>query len=57
LAVNVEFVEGWNQDVSEVRRIADLPRAARSYIRRIESALGVPIRGVSVGPERSQLAV
>jgi adenylosuccinate synthase len=54
--VEVEYVEGWNDDLSAVRCIADLPAAARSYVRRLESILGVPVECVSVGPERSQLA-
>ncbi len=57
LQAQVEYLEGWTEDLQDVRRIADLPAAARSYVRRIESILGVPIQCVSVGPERSQLAV
>ena len=56
LEVEVEYVEGWREDISAVRRIADLPAAALAYVRRLESALGVPIECVSVGPERSELA-
>ena len=57
LEVDVEYVDGWREDISGVRRIADLPAAARSYVRRLESMLGVPVECVSVGPERSELAV
>ncbi len=57
LQVNVEYVGGWEDDLSQIRRIADLPQAARAYVRRIERSLGVPVECVSVGPERSQLAV
>jgi adenylosuccinate synthase len=56
-SVDVEYADGWSEDLSNVRRIADLPSAALSYVRRIETILGVPIECVSVGPERSQLAV
>jgi len=56
LEVEVEYVEGWSEDLRTVRRIADLPRTALAYVRRIESILGVPIERVSVGPERSELA-
>lgn len=55
--VEVEFVEGWTQDLTQVRRIASLPSAARTYVRRIERELGVPVESVSLGPERSALAV
>ena len=57
LQLDVEYVEGWRDDLSAVRRIEDLPPAALSYVRRIEAILGVPVECVSVGPERSELAV
>jgi adenylosuccinate synthase len=57
LQTQVEYVEGWSDDISGVRRITDLPQAARAYVQRLEAILGVPIECVSVGPERSELAV
>lgn len=57
LETEIEYVDGWADDLSGVRRINDLPNAALAYVHRIESILGVPIEAVSVGPERSQLAV
>lgn len=55
--VDVDYMPGWNDDLQAVRRIADLPGAALAYVRRLEDELGVPVECVSVGPERSQLAV
>ncbi len=46
---------GWEEDVTDVRRWEDLPAEARNYIRRLEEFCGVPVRRVSVGPERSQV--
>jgi len=43
---------GWEEDITEVRAMKDLPRAARSYIERIEELAGVPVSMVSVGPDR-----
>lgn len=57
LEVDVEYVPGWREDVRGVRRIADLPPNARSYVERVSAILGVPIEAVSVGPEREELAV
>lgn len=57
LETEIEYVPGWCEDISQVRRIADLPENARAYVRRLESILGVPVECVSVGPERSELAV
>ncbi len=56
LTVDVEYAEGWAEDLSDIRRIADLPAAARAYLERIQAVLAVPIECVSLGPERSQLA-
>jgi len=54
--VEVEEHDGWSEPIGDVRRIADLPAAARAYVARIEALLGVPATLVSVGPERAQLA-
>ena len=48
-------LSGWGDDITEVRSLDDLPKAARTYIEYIEDAIRVPIGWVSVGPERSQL--
>jgi adenylosuccinate synthase len=50
-----EELPGWQEDVSRVRRWDDLPAPAREYIRRIEAVSGVPVRRISVGPERDQV--
>jgi adenylosuccinate synthase len=53
----VEEHPGWSEDVRGVRRIADLPANARSFLDRLAAVTGVPVAAVSVGPERSALAV
>ena len=50
-----ESFEGWNCDISRVRRWADLPAAAQRYVELIETRVGCPIRYVSVGPERDAI--
>ena len=54
--VEVEEVPGWAEPLEDVRRIGDLPEAARTYVERVAAHLGIPIELVSVGPERDQLA-
>lgn len=49
-----ETLSGWQDDLSQARDSDDLPKAALAYIKRIEKLAGVPIRMVSVGPEREQ---
>jgi adenylosuccinate synthase len=53
----VEWHDGWAEDITPVRRIEDLPANARRYVERIAELLTVPVGAVSVGPERSALAL
>jgi adenylosuccinate synthase len=46
-------MEGWQQATGQARQFVDLPRQAQAYVRKVEELVGVPIRFVSVGPERS----
>ena len=50
-------VDGWNEDISDIRHFNDLPEAARNYIRTIEDITGTPVGMVSVGPDRSQTII
>ncbi|MBV9264440.1 MAG: adenylosuccinate synthetase, partial [Candidatus Eremiobacteraeota bacterium] len=56
LEVETEELEGWSEPIGDVRRLSDLPKAARRYVERLGTLLDVPIELVSVGRERSQLA-
>jgi adenylosuccinate synthase len=56
LQTDVEELPGWSESITGCRQIADLPGAARAYVRRVQEILDVPIEMVSVGRERSQLA-
>jgi len=50
-----EELPGWREDVSAVRTWVDLPSAAKTYLERVRGLAGVPVRLVSVGPEREQI--
>jgi adenylosuccinate synthase len=52
-----ERFPGWRQEIHEARTPDDLPPNARAYVRALEEFAGVPIRLVSVGPERTQTIV
>ena len=52
-----EVLPGWAEDVSTVRRFAELPAQAQGYVARIEELVGCKASLVSVGPEREQLIV
>lgn len=49
-----ETLPGWQQEISHVRRIGDLPPQARAYLERIASLIGRPVEIVSVGADREQ---
>ena len=48
----MEYVDGWNMDISECRTADDLPVGALTYVKYLEHLLGCKITYVSVGPER-----
>jgi adenylosuccinate synthase len=52
-----ETLAGWNVQISDARKLADLPAAARRYIDRLGELLGLPVTTVSVGPDREQTIV
>ena len=49
--VYTEF-KGWNADLTGCRKEDELPEEFRNYIAFMENYLGVPIRIISLGPDR-----
>jgi adenylosuccinate synthase len=52
-----EHFAGWREEIHGARTPGDLPANAAAYVRVLEELAGVPIRLVSVGPERTQTVV
>jgi adenylosuccinate synthase len=48
---------GWGVDVTDCRRREELPEEARDFVGFVEDELGVPLRMISIGPERDQAIV
>lgn len=48
-------LRGWRTDIHRVRKFSDLPPRARQYVETLERLVGVPVRWVSVGPEREAM--
>lgn len=46
--------KGWNCDINNVRDYKDFPAEFKSYVEFIEAQCGVPIKIISVGPDREQ---
>ena len=54
--VTPEYIDlpGWQEDISQVKKFENLPKAAQNYITTIEEKIEVPINMISVSPERSK---
>ncbi len=52
-----EELAGWKKDLTGLHAIEDMPPELCSYVEYIEKATGIPIRIVSVGPDRKQTLI
>lgn len=49
-----EEMPGWEEDLSSITRLEDLPEQARHYLERIAEITGIKLTIFSVGPDRRQ---
>ncbi len=47
-----EDLEGWRTSTAGLARYADLPQAARAFVRRIQELCGVPVTLIGTGARR-----
>lgn len=52
-----EELPGWNEDITKVTKLEDLPENACHFLSRVSELVGVPLVTVSVGPDREQTIV
>ncbi|WP_224984634.1 adenylosuccinate synthase [Geomonas agri] len=52
-----EELPGWAEDITGAKSIAELPKNAQDYVKRVEALSGAPVVLVSVGPRRSETIV
>jgi adenylosuccinate synthase len=52
-----ETHQGWKQDLSGIKKFADLPPLAKAYLKRLEELTGARVSLVGVGPDREQTLV
>lgn len=52
-----EEISGWTEDISSCRSFTELPRSCQKYVQHIEEWLQIPVKLISVGPERNQTLV
>ncbi len=50
----IEYLDGWDDDITNCRTFGQLPVNAQKYIRYIEKAVHCPIEYISVGADREQ---
>ena len=50
-----ESFKGWMTPTIGIRQFNDLPENAKTYLKRIEELLGIPIKYIGVGAERSAM--
>ena len=49
-----EYLDGWWEDLSEVKDFASLPRNAQNYVRALEQMIGAQVAAIGTGPRRDQ---
>ncbi|MBR5484114.1 MAG: adenylosuccinate synthase [Alistipes sp.] len=54
--VYTEF-KGWKTKISDIRRYEDFPAEFKTYVEFIERETGVPVKIISVGPDRDETIV
>jgi adenylosuccinate synthase len=50
-------IDGWNEDLTGITELSQIPAKLQSYIDYLEKELEVPIKYLSVGPDRKQTLV
>lgn len=50
-------LDGWKEDISDVKEFDALPEAAKAYVRKIEEVTGVKVGIISVGADRSKTII
>jgi adenylosuccinate synthase len=52
-----ETISGWDEDITQAKSVDELPENAQLYVKKIEEVIDVPIKIISIGPDRSQTIV
>jgi len=57
VSVNYTKIKGWKEDLTQMSNADELPQTLNDYISFIEKFVGVPVKIVSVGPDRKQTII
>lgn len=47
-------IPGWKKDITGARKLSDLPSGARHYVDTVAELMGLPVKFISIGPDREQ---
>ena len=50
----LKAIEGWKTDITKISKVEEIPAALSNYIKFLEQELEVPVKFLSVGPDRVQ---
>ncbi len=50
-------IDGWNEDLTGIRSVHEIPEKLNDYIKYLEEELNVPVKYLSVGPDRVQTLI
>jgi adenylosuccinate synthase len=53
----LKAIEGWKTDITKISKVEEIPAALSNYIKFLEQELEVPVKFLSVGPDRVQTLV
>lgn len=52
-----EVLDGWTEDITDVKSLDELPQNAKKYVKRIEELIECKIGIISIGPKREQTII
>ena len=52
--IEYDEITGWQEPLPDYRKYADMPKTFKDYVAYIENAVGVPVKLVSIGPDRDE---
>ena len=52
-----ETYKGWKTDITKAKTMDELPENAKAYLNKLQELVGIPIKIVSVGPDREQTII
>ncbi|WP_295773471.1 adenylosuccinate synthase [uncultured Mucilaginibacter sp.] len=50
----LQEIDGWHEDITGIKELSEIPARLQSYMNFLEEQLGVPVKYLSVGPDRVQ---